>query len=183
MSGRSWEDWPALHRRQTCRPACCSFNFWLHVKMAASHTGRQEVNLTNLVGLNSDSLSLSNHLFRACGQGKRNGELCLILLRFNHSLQRVSCFAPSLWQRGGKWISTLPVFLYARPRCEWYLPSPSLSQLQLSFLLKRDRISRNLSAAARLRAQHSLGVIFFGDCNLLHHCWQQALFLLAFAAP
>lgn len=78
-----------------------------------------EVNLTNLVGhrrllLLSLSLSLflclslSNHLFGACGRASRNGELWLVPLRSNHSLQRVSCFSLSRWQRGGKWSPTPP---------------------------------------------------------------------------
>lgn len=99
---------------------------------------------------------------------------CALITRFKGS--RVLLH---LYDRGEE--NEAPPCLYSftpDPRCEWYLPSPSLSQLQLSFLLKRDWISLNLSAAARLRAQHSLGVIFFGDCNLLHHCWQQALFYL-----
>lgn len=58
----------------------------------------QRVNLTNLVGHRrllllppSSSSPLSDHLFGACGRGNRNGELLLILLCFNHSLQRLSC--------------------------------------------------------------------------------------------
>ena len=93
-----------------------SFNFWPRVKMAALHTGRLGSQSDQFSGSQETSaslslplcLSLSDHLFGACGRANRNGGLCLILLRFNHSLQRVSCFSLSRWQRGGKWSSTPP---------------------------------------------------------------------------
>lgn len=105
FSGQCWKDWLVLHWQPTCLPAHFSFKFWPRVKMAASHTGRLEVNLTSLLGhrrLLLFSLCLSSHLFGACGRGKRNGELCLVLLCCNHSLQRVLCFSPSRWQTRGK---------------------------------------------------------------------------------
>lgn len=96
LSGNRWEK-AGLDslRHPTCLPARFSFNVWPRVKMAASSTGRLEVNPSNLVGhgrLLLFSLRRSNHLFGACGQGKRNGEPSLVLLRLNHSLQRVLCF-------------------------------------------------------------------------------------------
>lgn len=87
--------------------------------------------MTNLVGRGrllllslstSSSFSPRSHLFGACGRPSRNGELRLILLRFNHLLQRVSCFSPSSpgvcvgeegWWRE-KWSSTPPPHLSGR---------------------------------------------------------------------
>lgn len=114
VSGQFWKDWLVSHRAPTCLPPRFSFNSWPRVKMAASHTGSLGSQSDQFSGSQetsaslSLSASLSNHLFGACGRGNRNGELRLVLLRFNHSLQRVSCFSLSRWQRGGKWSSTLP---------------------------------------------------------------------------
>ena len=109
-----WKDWLVSHRAPTCLPPRFSFNSWPRVKMAASHTGSLGSQSDQFSGSQETSASLSlsaalsKHLFGACGRGNRNGELRLVLLRFNHSLQRVSCFSLSRWQRGGKWSSTLP---------------------------------------------------------------------------
>lgn len=108
------KDWLISHREPTCPPPRLSFNSWPRVKMAASHAGRlgsqsdqfsgsQETSASLSPPLSLPaSLSLSNHLFGACGQCNRDGELRLILLRFNHSLQRVSCFSLSPDGREGE---------------------------------------------------------------------------------
>ena len=128
VSNQFWTDWLVSHREPTCLPARFSFNSWLQVKMAISHTGRlgsqsdqfsgsQETSASLSLSLSlslSVSLSLflclplSNHLFGACGRASRNGELWLVPLCSNHSLQRVSCFSLSRWQRRGKWSPTPP---------------------------------------------------------------------------
>lgn len=104
--------------------------------------------MTNLVGRGrllllslstSSSFSPPSHLFGACGRPSRNGELRLILLRFNHLLQRVSCFSPSspgvcVWgvAEGEMKLhssSSSPQWPRIRSRRDGYLPSPSLSCL------------------------------------------------------
>lgn len=159
VSGQFWKGWLVSHREPTCLPARFSFNFWPWVKMAASHTGRLGSQSDQFSGSQETSaslslslcLSLSNHLFGACGRGSRNGELCLVLLRFNHSLQRVSCFSLSRWQRGGKWSSTPPRLNSCTSdpdetdiSLHLHCPSSSLAAHAELFIKKEQNFTKNI---------------------------------------
>lgn len=107
LSGNRWEK-AGLDslRRPTCLPAHFSFNVWPRVKMAASSTGRLEVNPSNLVGhgrlllfsLSAVPTICLEHVDGVRETASRAWSCCALITRFKGSC----VFSPFRWQRRGK---------------------------------------------------------------------------------
>ncbi len=194
VSGQFWKDWLVSHREPTCPPARFSFNFWPWVKMAASHTGRLGSQSDQFSGPRetsaslplclSSSLSLTvclEHADRVTEMASCASSCCALISRFKGSRVSLCLDGKGEGNEALLHLGWIPV-----QQTQTRLISPftftvlaPVWQLTLSFLLKRNRISlKILSVAARHRALHSVSVTCSGDCNLLQHCWQRALFYL-----